>query len=120
VTVQPSCEHTASIAEKELSPVRASKNTPAIDCTSTAPPTLANADPLTVTCTLLPVNLPSLVASVVTLPPLSPPLGDDGDEPLQPANSSARVALDVAQQNRRREMSEFVSDIAPILCGSQF
>src|SRR5215472_5103759 len=97
VTVQPSCVQTASMAENALSPVRASRNTPATESTSTAPPTLVNADPLTVTWTALPVNLPALLSSVETALP-SPPLGEASDDELpQPENNIASVALDVAQ-----------------------
>src|SRR5262252_231427 len=98
VMVQPSCVQMASIAENVLSPVRASRNSPATESTSTAPPTFASSDPLTVTWTPPPVNLPALLASIETVPP-SPPLGDASDDALlQPENNSASVALDVAQQ----------------------
>ena len=52
VMVHPSCVQTASIAENVLALVRASRNTPAVDSTSAAPPTSASADPATVTCTV--------------------------------------------------------------------
>jgi hypothetical protein len=62
--------------------------------------------------------MPALLPSVETVPPLS--LGDPADELLQPENSIASVALDVAQhtpvKNWRRET---LSDIAPILCGRE-
>src|SRR5438045_2301245 len=91
VTLHPSCVQTPSIAVKELALVRDTRNTPAIDCTSTAPPTSTNADPATVTRTLVPVNWPFATPSGDALL-----LGDDGDDELPPhaVNSVARVAAD--------------------------
>src|ERR1044071_7592788 len=102
LTVQPSWVHTASMAENALSLVRASRNTPATESTTTAPPTVASAEPLTATCTLLFVNFPVLVLSVVTLLP-PPDDGDEGDEP-HAAKSDRSVAEHAPVQNWRREM----------------
>src|SRR6266853_922403 len=112
--VQPSWVHTASIAENALSLVRASRYTPATDSTRTAPPTLANADPLTVTLTLFAVNWPAAFASGVAGLPV-----DEGeeDEPLQPLKIVASAAAAVPAQNWRREIEGSVSDIALILIG---
>ena len=101
VMVHPSWVQTASIAENALALVRASRNTPAVDSTSTAPPTSVSADPATVTCTPEPVNRPDTTPSVEAVP-----LGDVGDPP-QAENSVASVAPEAAwqapAQNRRRE-----------------
>jgi len=51
LTVHPSCVQVASIAENVLALVRATRNTPAIDSMRAAASTLANADPVIVTCT---------------------------------------------------------------------
>jgi len=110
--VHPSWVQTASTAENALALVRASRNTPAVDSTSTAPPTSANADPATVTCTPGPVNRPATLPSAEAMP-----LGDVGDDdpPPQAEKSVASVAPEAAwqapAQNRRRE-TVFVSDIA--------
>jgi hypothetical protein len=77
---------TASTAENALALVRATRNTPAMDSTSTAPPTSANADPATVTCTPEPVNWPDRTPSIEAVP-----LGDVGPPP-QAENSVANVA----------------------------
>src|SRR5688572_8345763 len=108
--VQPSCVQTASTAEKALSLVRASRNTPAVDSTSAAPPTLASGDPAIVTCTRDAENRPATTASAEAMPPP----GDVGDPPPQAENSVASVMPEAAwqapAQNRRRETA-FVSDI---------
>src|SRR4029077_7318184 len=102
LTVHPSWVQTASIAENAESLVRATRNTPATDWTSTAPPTVANADPLTVTWTVFPTNL------LVAVPSGTPGLLVDGedDEPLQAENKVASVAQDATwqapSQKRRR------------------
>ena len=54
--------------------VRASRNTPAMDSTSTAPPTSASADPATVTSTPEPVKRPDDTPSSTARPP-----GDVGE-----------------------------------------
>ena len=116
VMVHPSWVQTASIAENVLALVRAIRNTPAVDSTSTAPPTSANADPAAVTCTTDPVNRPDRTPSLEPMP-----LGDVGDDvpPAQAENSVASVAPEATwqapAQNRRRETGAFVSDIAMIL-----
>jgi hypothetical protein len=103
---------TASIAEKALSLVRDTRNTPATDSTSAAPPTVASADPLTVTWTVFPTNL--LAAFPSGTPGL---LGADGedDEPLHAENKVASAAHDAtwqaSPQKRRREIGVSVSDI---------
>src|SRR5580765_1253642 len=116
VTVQPSCVQTASTAMNAASLARATRNTPAIDSTSTAPPTAANAEPATVTWTLLFANWPALLPSGDA----APPLGDVDDE-LHAENSVASVAHDATwqapSQNRRREIDVSVSEIALILIG---
>src|SRR5258706_11296089 len=98
--VQPSWVHTASIAENALSLVRASRYTPATDSTRTAPPTLANADPLTVTLTLFAVNWPAAFASGVGRVP-----GGEGeeDEALQPPQNVASAAAPGPAPNWRRD-----------------
>ena len=73
-----------------LVPVRDSRNTPAVDSTSAAPPSLASADPATVTWTLEPVNRPARVPSVEAMP-----LGEVGDPP-QAENRVASVAPEAA------------------------
>ena len=92
VMVQPSWVHTASTAVNALSLERDTRNTPAFDWTSAAPPTLASGEPLTVTCTLLPEKRPAIVPSGEPEPP---PLGEV-DEPLQPVKTVINVALDAA------------------------
>src|SRR6266545_1579189 len=103
----------ASTAENALALVRASRNTPAVDSTSAAPPTSANADPATETCTPEPVNRPDRTPSIEAMP-----LGDVGDPP-QAENSVASVAPDATwqapAQNRRRETFVSVSDIVVTL-----
>ena len=116
VMVHPSCVQTPSIAEKVVAFVREIRNTPAVDSTSTAPPTSASGDPAAVTSTVEPVNRP------VNTPSFDPmPLGEVGDDgpSSQAANSVASVAQEAiwqaSAQNRRRETGVFVSDIAVIL-----
>jgi hypothetical protein len=115
--VHDSWLQTASTAENALAFVRDSRNTPAVDSTSTAPPTSASADPATVTCTPEPVKRPGKTPSIE-----AGPLGDVGDPP-HAENSVASVAPDATwqapAQNRRRETSVFVSDIALILVRGQ-
>src|SRR5258706_16387849 len=112
VTVHDSWLQIASTAENPLALVRARRNTPAVDSTSTAPPASANADPPTMTCTPEPVNRPVRTPSVEAMP-----LGDVGDPP-QAENTVASVAPEATwhapAQNRRRETGVFVSDIAVI------
>jgi hypothetical protein len=100
---------TPSIAVNALAPVRDTRNTPAMDCTSIAPPTLANAVPSVVTRTLVPVNTPVLTPSSDGVLPGDE--GDDGEDdelPLQAVNSVASVTPDAAWhaplQNCRREI----------------
>src|SRR5262245_18480273 len=93
LTVHPSWVHTASIAEKEFWAVRARRNTPALDSTSTAPPTDDRADPLTLTWTPVPLNVPAALLSGVADPPS---LGDV-DEPPQAEKSVACVAQEAAE-----------------------
>ena len=90
VMVQPSWVQTPSIAVNALALVRDTRNTPAIDWTSTAPPTSANADPSTVTRTLVPVKTPVLTPSGEAT--LLGDVGDDDDPPLQAVKSVASVA----------------------------
>src|SRR6185503_6338785 len=119
LTVHPSWVQTASTAEKAVSFVRDTRNTPAVDSTSTAPPTLARAVPATVTCTLDAANRPARTGSADAMPPP----GDVGDDPSppQPENSVARVTPEAAwqapAQKRRRETAVVGSDIAEILVG---
>src|SRR5438874_13650482 len=89
VMVQPSCVQTASIAENAVALVRDSRNTPAMDWTSTAPPTSASADPAAVTRTLVPVNTPVLTPSGEAM--VLGAAGDDDDPALQPVSSVASV-----------------------------
>src|SRR5882672_12055891 len=100
----------ASTAEKLLALVRASRNTPATDWTSTAPPTSANGEPPTGICTLDPENWPATTGSIA-----AGLLGDVGDPPPQAGSSVASVTPDATwqapAQNRRRETGVFVSDI---------
>jgi hypothetical protein len=115
VIVHPSCVQTASIAEKALALIREIRNTPAVDSTSAAPPTSANAEPAAVTCTVEPENRPD---STPSLDPM--PLGDVGDDPSSQAeNSVASVAQEAiwqaSAQNRRRETGVVVSDMSVIL-----
>src|SRR3954462_4831388 len=106
VMVQPSCVQTASIAVNTLALVRDSRNTPATDCTSAAPPTSVSGEAATVTRTVVPANWPLITPSgdAMLLP------GDDGDEELLPhaVNSVAIVAPEATwqapPQNRRREI----------------
>src|SRR5438094_10457254 len=91
VIVHPSCVQTASMAVKPLALVRASRNTPATDCTSAASPTPPNADVPTVTRTPLLLNWPSTTASSVAA--VLGAVGEDEDEPpLQAVNSVASAA----------------------------
>ena len=119
VMVHPSWVQTASIAEKVLALVRASRNTPAFDSTSTAPPTSANADPAMVACTPEPVNRPVNRPSAEA--GLLGAVGDP-DSPPHAENSVASVAHEAASQapaqNRRRETVVFVSDNLVIPVGS--
>src|SRR3970040_1591449 len=112
--VHPSWVQTASIAENVFVLVRAIRNTPAVDSTSTAPPTSANADPAAVTCTPEPANRPARTLSIEAAPP-----GDVGDDPPQAVNSVANVAPEATEhapaQNRRRETGVCVSDIPMVL-----
>ena len=90
-----------------------------MDSTSAAPPTAPNADPVTVTCTLEPVNWPGSLASVEAMP-----LGDVGEEPPQAEKSVATVAQDAAwhapAQNRRRETGAFASVIVILMRAGQW
>src|SRR5260221_13370043 len=95
VIVQPSCVQTASIAVNALALVRDTRNAPAIDWTSAAPPTSVNAVPATVTRTAAPVNTPALTPSVDGTPP--PPDGEgeaDDDDPLQDVSSVDSVTVE--------------------------
>src|SRR3954467_10522798 len=89
VTVHDSGLQVASTAENVVAPVRASRNIPATEFTSTAPPTLSSAEPATDTCTLEPANFPVATPSVAA----APPAGDVGDPP-QAAMTVASVAHD--------------------------
>jgi len=66
--------------------VRDTKNTPAVDSTSAAPPTLSNGDPATVTCTPGLAKRPGTTLSIEAVR-----LGDVGDPP-HAENSVASVA----------------------------
>jgi len=66
--------------------VRETRNTPAVDSTRAAPPTLSNGDPATVTWTPAPANRPGTTLSIAAVR-----LGDVGDPP-QAENSVASVA----------------------------
>src|SRR5258706_5588143 len=105
--VQVSWLQIASTAENPFALVRVSRNTPAVDSTSTAPPASATADPATVTCTPEPVNRPERTPSVEAMP-----LGDVGDPP-QAEDTVASVAQEATwqapAQNRRRATDAFVS-----------
>src|SRR5258706_13397006 len=107
--VHDSWLQTASIAVKALSLVRASRNRPAVDSTSAAPPTSASADPGTVTCTLEPLNQPARTGSIA-----AGALGDV-DKPPQPENSVASVTQDAtsqaSEQNRHPERDLLVHDL---------
>src|SRR5258705_12922073 len=103
----------ASTAVNPFALVRASRNTPAVDSTSAAPPRSDNADPATATCTPGPVNRPGTAPSIAAVP-----LGDFGDPP--PAeNNVGSVAQDATWQapahNRRREPFVSGSDIVVTL-----
>jgi hypothetical protein len=112
--VHPSWVQTPSIAENVLAPVRDMRNTPAVDSTTTAPPTSASADPVVVTCTVEPMNRPARTLSFEAMP-----LGDVGDPPPQAEASVASVAQEAtwqaSAQNRRRETDVFVFGIGVIL-----
>src|SRR5688500_11294651 len=114
--VQPSWVQTASIVENVVALVREIRKTPAVDSTRTAPPTSANAEPATSTCTLEPAKRPRRTPSVDAMP-----LGPVGDPPLHPANNVVSVTPEATwqapAQNRRRVMDAFVSDIAVTLGG---
>src|SRR5262245_9205357 len=123
LTVHPSCVQVASIAENELAPVLATRNTPAIDSTRAAPSTLASADPVVVTCTLELANCPASVGSS-DVPPPPPPPGDVGDpSPLHAVASVASVAQEATwqapAQNSRRERSWFDADIVILEWGRE-
>src|SRR5687768_7072582 len=111
--VHPSWVQTASIAEKALALARATRNTPAVDSTSTAPPTSASADPATVSCTVVPVKRPGRTPSVEAAP-----LGDVGDDDPSPqagksvASAAPEATWQAPAQNRRRETDVSISDIA--------
>jgi hypothetical protein len=113
LTVHPSWVQTASTAENAVSFVRDSRNTPAVDSISAAPPTVARADPATVTCTLDAANRPARTGSAEAMPPPGD-VGDDDPSP-QPENSVTRVTPEAAwqapAQKRRRETAVVVSDI---------
>jgi hypothetical protein len=85
-----------------VSAVRASRKTPAVESTSTAPPTSASADPATVTSTLDPVKRPDETAKGVDDPP-----GEVGDPLPHPETIDATAAHDTAwqapAQNFRRD-----------------
>jgi hypothetical protein len=68
--------------------VRDTRNTPAVDSTSAAPPTLSSGDPATVTCTPEPAKRPGTTLSIDAAR-----LGDVGDPP-QALNNVASVAPD--------------------------
>jgi hypothetical protein len=66
--------------------VRDTRNTPAVDSTSAAPPTLSSGEPATVTCTPDPAKRPGTTLSIDAVR-----LGDVG-EPPHAENSVASVA----------------------------
>src|SRR5437764_13067329 len=108
VMVQPSCVHTASTAENALALVRATRNSPATDCTSAAPPTSASGDPAAVIFTAEPLNTPESAASITGVL-LDDDEGDEGDDPLPQAESSVatvipEVTAHASVQKRRRVM----------------
>ena len=121
VIVHPSCVQTASIAMNVFASVRATRKRPAVDSTSTAPPTVSSAEPAALTRTADPANVPvSVPSSEGPLPPPPPPpggvgVGEMGDEPPQAANSDTTVAPDATwqapAQKRRRETAVHISDI---------
>jgi hypothetical protein len=76
------------MAENVVALVRAIRNTPAVDSTSTAPPTSANAEPATVTCTPEPVYRPARTPSVEAMP-----LGDVGNDAPLPHPESSVVSV---------------------------
>src|SRR5436190_18367475 len=82
VTVQPSCEQTASMAVNDVLLVRETRNGPATEFTSAAPPTSVSGDPAAVTLTAAPVNWPLRTARLVGV--LLGPDGDDDEPSLLP------------------------------------
>jgi hypothetical protein len=92
------------MAENVVSAVRASRKTPAIESTSTAPPTADSADPATVTSTLDPVKRPDETPSKT--PGLPGEVGDE-DPPPHAEKIAPIVAPDAAwqapAQNFRRD-----------------
>jgi hypothetical protein len=112
VIVHDSWVQTASIAVNVLASVRDTRNTPAVDSTSAAPPTSLSADPATVSCTDEPAKRPATTPSID-----AGPLGEVGDPP-QAEKIVAIVAPDATwhapAQKRRRETSVFRSDIADV------
>src|SRR4030095_6572000 len=113
--VQPSWVHTPSTVVNPLALVRATRNSPATDSTSAAPPTLANAVPVALTCALDAATRPMSVGSVD-----AGVLGDVGPSPPQAETNVASAAHDAAwhapAQNCLREMNSFASDIARNPC----
>lgn len=93
----------ASSAVNALALVRASRNTPAVDSTSAAPPTLSNADPATVTWTRELANRPGNTGSID-----AGALGEVGDDPPHAETSVAHAPA----QNPRLETRSVLSDIA--------
>jgi hypothetical protein len=117
--VHPSCVQTPSIAVNALALVRDNRNTPAVDSTSTAPPTSAKADPSTMTRTALPANWPVLFPRGDAM--LLGEVGDDAPElPPHAVNSVASVPPEATwhapPQKRRREIDVSASDICRIAC----
>lgn len=109
--VQPSCVQTASTAVKPFALVRATRNAPAIEFTSAAPPAAASGEFAVFTCTAEFAKTPvSAARSVGVL--LGPDGDDDEEEPeLQDektAESAAAVAaVHAPAQNDRRETFVF-------------
>src|SRR5688500_17295986 len=92
VMVHPSWVQTASIAENVLVLVLATRNTPAVDSTSTAPSTSASADPATVASTPVHVTRPATTPSIDAAP-----LGEVAPSPHAEA-SVASVAQEATWQ----------------------
>src|SRR6185436_9983598 len=119
VTVQPSCVQTASTAMNAELLVRETRNGPATEFTSAAPPTSVSGDPAAVTFTVVPVNWPLRTARFVGV--LLGPDGDDDEPSLLPhavnsvASAAPALTWQAAAQKERRETVAFVSDIPSLL-----
>src|SRR5204862_7338773 len=99
--------------------VRETRNGPATEFTSAAPPTSVSGDPAAVTLTAAPVNWPLRTARLVGV--LLGPDGDDDEPSLLPhavksvASAAPGPTWQAAAQNERRETVGVASDIPSLL-----